>query len=653
MNQIHAFVGHSFTSDDEEIVRVFLRYFDDVKRLGIGFDWVHAESAEPLDLRDKVLRLADGANLFIGICTSKERAVGLKALSSTWFFKDRLSAKESQFSTKTSDWIIQEIGFAIGKGMKLLLLVEEGLRQPGGLQGNIEYITFSRTAPEKSFGRILQMIQSLLVDASSTGLQTQELPKSGTPEMIDDDLFDQSWKQPKIDWIRADYSLALIRAMSSKEFDLAESIYDAYLATPNAKESDNSFSWESERAYWRIIFRGDGSAISIIQKLAKEHPNSAGVLVNLGHAYSNFDEFQKAGEIYGEAAKNEKDAGKSLQHLTSALTAYAAAENRLSADGVVEQIKQIALNNESLRPNVLGALREFAEKIKNDNLYVGVSEKFLSLSPGDSGVRFSLAFKYSQMNRHVLAFFHYSRIPIAERNKIVWNNLGVAYNNLKLKIKAIDAFRRSANEGETLAMSNLASDFLQAGFKDEARALCEKAITIPEHHARVPSVLVSIGEEEDRENKKIEELKREANSLHSFFVEFGEASLNTKCGDAAGIWKGPRCELNFKIKDGILDATGTYQVEAGGIIGAALLGLSGTKLPPQTMTVSITGKVFGLSAECEMQIRELGRDKSKTVLGLLGDTKLLIAITKNFDHASVYEPDASPGSKFYNFTPSD
>jgi hypothetical protein len=36
-----------------------------------------------------------------------------------------LKIRESERVWKTSDWIIQEIGLAIGKGVKLILLIEE------------------------------------------------------------------------------------------------------------------------------------------------------------------------------------------------------------------------------------------------------------------------------------------------------------------------------------------------------------------------------------------------------------------------------------------------------------------------------------------------------------------------------------------------
>ncbi len=75
MTEIRAFIGHSFTDDDAEVVRKFLAYFGQLSKLGLNFSWDHAEAAEPKVLADKVMSLISDKNVFIGICTKKERVI--------------------------------------------------------------------------------------------------------------------------------------------------------------------------------------------------------------------------------------------------------------------------------------------------------------------------------------------------------------------------------------------------------------------------------------------------------------------------------------------------------------------------------------------------------------------------------------------------
>src|SRR5712675_1830192 len=177
MNEIKAFIGHSFTEDDAEVVAGFLRYF---KQLADGhpkFSWEHAETAEPKLLTEKIKRLMADKNVFIGICTKKEMVVEEKVLSTPCLQQTVRKAAIADLFWKTSDWIIQEIGMAIGRELEVILLIEEGTRKPGGLQGDIEYIPFTRSAIEKSFGKIFEMITALVPkNASTSGVSSAPMP---------------------------------------------------------------------------------------------------------------------------------------------------------------------------------------------------------------------------------------------------------------------------------------------------------------------------------------------------------------------------------------------------------------------------------------------------------------------------------------------
>ncbi len=132
MAEIRAFVGHSFTEDDAEVVGKFLTYFDQLSKSEINFSWDHAEAAEPKVLAQKVMALLSDKNVFIGICTKKERVISPDSLTKSFFHPNRLMAQKGEFFWKTSDWIIQEIGLAKGENLDLILLMENGVRNPGG-----------------------------------------------------------------------------------------------------------------------------------------------------------------------------------------------------------------------------------------------------------------------------------------------------------------------------------------------------------------------------------------------------------------------------------------------------------------------------------------------------------------------------------------
>jgi hypothetical protein len=65
MREIKAFVGHSFSEVDAEVVGKFTKYFDSLARSHAQFSWQSAERAEPRILTEKVLRIIADKNTFM------------------------------------------------------------------------------------------------------------------------------------------------------------------------------------------------------------------------------------------------------------------------------------------------------------------------------------------------------------------------------------------------------------------------------------------------------------------------------------------------------------------------------------------------------------------------------------------------------------
>ena len=144
MENINAFVGHSFDDSDKEIVRIFIDYFTTLsKSTGLNFLWDHAEEAQTMAISQKVKDKIIGKNLFIGIFTKKERVIKDHLLVKGMLINSKnLMSDESNFEWKTSDWVLQELGYCLGKDMSAIILLEKGSRSISGLQADHEYIEF-------------------------------------------------------------------------------------------------------------------------------------------------------------------------------------------------------------------------------------------------------------------------------------------------------------------------------------------------------------------------------------------------------------------------------------------------------------------------------------------------------------------------------
>jgi hypothetical protein len=139
--QATAFVGHSFAPKDVAIVRCVTDVLETV-----GIRVVTGEKPKADRISSKVKTLIEGQHLFVGIFTRRDKLAGKKE----W---------------NTSTWVIDEKAYA-SRNKKLILLKEAGVESIGGIQGDHEYIEFSRERFGEAIVALLQVFR-LTVDGLS------------------------------------------------------------------------------------------------------------------------------------------------------------------------------------------------------------------------------------------------------------------------------------------------------------------------------------------------------------------------------------------------------------------------------------------------------------------------------------------------------
>lgn len=585
MADIRAFVGHSFSEDDAALVQEFLKYFEQLKGVLPSFEWTHAKSAEPKELAQKVNHLISDKNVFVGICTRKERVIRPDKLKTPMFSPDSLQGKDADFAWKTSDWVIQEIGMAVGRSMSLILLLENGCRKPGGLQGDIEFIPFERTHPERAFGPLLEMIKVLSPLAPPPETATTE-----GPPKVDDAVPDTVGGEnevPDASWDRQKYEDTYFWKTFRDDVKGAAEIEESYLKTPSAKDNNNIVEWKSFSESWKIVL-GKGGSFDLLRKIGEDNPTNAIVAKNIAYVLSYLGRYAESAKKYIEAsslADDEKDKRKYLR----------LAANKMAHNGNLKESVEIMEDQFSSLEDideeflVLSGLKDISEISKDDDLYIDTLERIVQIRPGDFQSRFSLAYKHSEKGNNDLALFHYDKIPVSERSGVTWNNLGVSFQAFSMPANAVRAYQASGEKGETLAMSNLGYKFMQAGFVDEAEAQFGKALAIEGFHKNVGEGIAALRDVFENESKIKEEAFDKAKAKLRFFERLGQAIVKPRATDFEGTWLGPDCALAISLANGLFKAAGSYEREPNAL-GSGILGL--TK-KAQKYIIEYEGKVIG------------------------------------------------------------
>lgn len=642
MSRIAAFVGHSFSDSDKDVVRQFLDYFDRIKKMDSGFSWEHAENAEPNILSEKVKRLMEDKNIFIGICTAKERVIQPDKLKKA-LVGNVLKAATKDFEWKTSDWIIQEVGFALGRNMQVILLLEEGVRVPGGLQGDLEHIPFVRTEPSKAFPKVLDMITSLVPKKMPGEMAATEKKADGEQKQHEESGSEHPLN-PTAQWTREDYERALFTAIATANAQGEERIRTSFFETDEGKKEESQVAFKALTLHLRRSLEKE-MELQELKALSEEHPQNSEAHWYLGLAYEAYKDFGKAAEQF-ELSVQYLETDRKLFVLCRAAQARAKDGQRDAEGWFLGHAQPLIKQAKDGERVVLMTLKEIAQLTNEDDKYLAYTERLLDLQPDNEYIRFSLAHKYSELNRNDLALFHYLLIPSFKRDHGDWNNIGVAYTRLDLNGKSVEAYRESEAAGGTLAMSNLAHKLISEGFLKEAEEICNRATKIKDYDMQVGTAITSIKKTREKEEEDEKKALEAAKPRRHFYIDFARACLKGSAADYTGVWHEQDCILKVSIAGTRFMAEGQYQKEEGLGLGAlALRATSPPSIKKVTIMVRYEGKVTGHGVEFKKTEDKEGA--TPTILGALGPSKGLLILRDGLNGADVCIPGARGEDKFY------
>jgi tetratricopeptide (TPR) repeat protein len=645
MTNIRAFVGHSFTDDDAQVVERFLKIFEQIKAALPSFEWIHARQAEPAELAQKVMKLIADCNVFIAICTKKERVVRPDFISRRMFSSTSYVVQDDHLEWKTSDWIIQEIGLAVGRSMSLVVLLEDGCRRPGGLQGDVEFISFDRESPEKAFGQILEMFRAInppkgmLIESGNEGGAENE-PQASADSVARSDANDDDL--PKADWAFSDYQSAFFWKVLKKDDEGAAKIRDAFYASDLAAETEKRAEWDANCEEWQLRFNDKGR-IETLKSLHAKFPENLSIKVSYASGLSFYSHHQESAQLYEAAAALASTDTEKLSHTIEAAIEYSKAERRDIALNLLEGAKILSKSDTDLSYQLAYGISRYAEVIKDAELKIEALERIVWLKPDNDENRFDLAYAHSEAGNSDMAMHHYLSVPWSRRSVNVWNNLGVSYQHFSAPARAVEAYEMAAKGGNSLAMSNLAYRYINNGFLREAREQLDKAMATSDTHKSVTEAYTELSEIPNKETKAVEEVLDAAKRKIDTFNRLSQAICEPDITNLAALWTSPDCELTVTVTGKRFVAKGLYTVKN------ALSGLLATSKSTEYELI-FSGEIFGRRVFGEIERKTLGSAPA-TILGR-GDDKKLFAMLfdEEFHRAEVIESINTRHPRYYEIS---
>lgn len=587
-----AFVGHSFAPEDEALNRIFLDYLSTVQELPIGFSWDHAEKAEAKELAEKVREKFKGKNLFIGICTIREIVLKADALKSATFRKQIKRFNIDDMELKTSDWIIQEIGMAVAQKMKLILLIEKGLRKPGGLQGDVEYIEFTRENPTAIFPKFLQMIKSVTPSQTEPKASAMAKSEGEDPEEVDPES-ENEFSGVESNWTLRDYRYHACLALYRKNPVRCRSISDAFFDSQLAKKEQNVVEFRASVSLFRLRAMGE-DCLGDLRDLCEEYPCSAVAKTTLAKGYEDFEDYQKASRLTTEASDLATSNIEKLQLLIEAARLYNRADEKELSTTYLAKARDLYMSDRSVAGTYFKLLAVFHEDGEDAIDYFSFAECALLEMPNDYALRFSLAYRYSEKELNNAAYYHYS--ILRERSDylnqaLVSNNMGAAASALGMQGKAVSEYRAAVGLGNARAHGNLASKYLEVGFIEEARTAALDGTKIDPTDDNVTDALSRVSKVDSEEAQAEGKVLKAGKNIQAFFQRYGKAAAEELSSGVPEKWDQDGREFKVTISDNQFEAISTYSRPARRALGNALLGHSTSE--QETATIVYTGGLKG------------------------------------------------------------
>jgi tetratricopeptide (TPR) repeat protein len=510
---VKAFVGHSFDDKDIDVVR---KIKDFIESLGIKCET--GEKPQYGYVAEKVKNRIIDNDVFVGIFTHDKKIL-----------LENGKSNEGDFYT-TSNWVIQESGFAIAKNKKLIFLVEEGIYKFPKLQGDQEYIIFNKKSLDKAFTKISNMVlpmrdKTSKETTSETGEKLENIEKSEF-ELEKDKV--QKVNQGKVKEKKVEIFIKLYETMVKKEgYREAQKIYNEEYK--NYLQGDEIVEW------WAVVLRfsiscGDPDAFNKLKVLADENKNNPKVVEQLGIAYEQIDEYQKAINIFSEARKlldvNKKE------DIERIIEFYERESVCLVLDNEYEEAIKLLSNLlhrdcfKEHKAKILAGLANLANRKEDIEKFLIYAEGSLNIDPTNTELRFDLAYRYSKKGEDEISLLHYKKLINATKSPGGLNNLGVQYNILKLPAKSINSFMKSVENKETLAMANIAERYLNEGFIEDAKREIKKAYELSgegiEVHGNIGYAKNRMEEILEKEKGKEKVILAKAEEERKFRVKYSE-----------------------------------------------------------------------------------------------------------------------------------
>lgn len=307
--RIRAFVGRSFLKEDEALWYEIRTILESLR--SIGFEFEDAKEAQLRPISEKVRQGIETNDFYVGILTRrspiKEDAPQPSVLKR---FLSSFPHPKTPTQWTTSNWVVQESGYALGRGKRVLLLIEQGVDFPtADLDADTEWIPFDRAAVSQCSSRLVSMIGNLISEKLPAVPPTTQVgaPQESVPPE----------EQRRVPLPGGDFD-RVIELLNQGEFKEADEEFQRFLGPETQSPGDRWLRY----FYLRLkSVRGHAESLEELKAVVQREPQNIDARIQLAQYYSYFKNHDKAAQnlIDGVDVAPQESKARLLRHVAEEL----------------------------------------------------------------------------------------------------------------------------------------------------------------------------------------------------------------------------------------------------------------------------------------------------------------------------------------------
>lgn len=408
-----------------------------------------------------------------------------------------------------------------------------------------------------------------------------------------------------------DWFVEMVNAFVRGDIQQGKLIFE----THQREEGDPEARFQHEAIFLHSLYVDgkDDSALKRLEELFQRSANDEqleNAAIWLSFSYTAAKDYAKAETLWRNAiTKAESEAGKTSFLIRLASIYKDMGDFQKGIDLVMQRLREVS--DPDQKAQLYSGLANLEKESGDKEAAALAFEKAVEFDTANREKLFDAAYLQSDAGLDLLAIANYQvLISLDHKHGTAYNNLAVAAGEFELNGKQVSLYKRAIDEGNTLAMANLANLQMNAGLLDDARTLLDNARKTDNPHENIGKAFYRLKSSEDEEDAKWKALGKRAVEFKRKVRRYGECYFESGCTgqDFEGTWFTEKGNQVLVDRNGTKLAASWSEDTPGGLIGGHAV-----------YKMNISGSVTNCSARISYQRTS---DQPKTLLSISEDKQI-------------------------------